>query len=159
MSQRANWKRTAVIWVTLLSAAAAYSLTPETWSFFVAAAIVLCGWFLWDAMPKTIGGDDADAARRAAEPDHDKPGEGGWGEIFSVVTGSLFFGLLAALILPGIGDAFGLSARPVYAMGTVLAFAFGLWVYRAHRIWGALAAIAAFLIPVVFMVYQWYRAP
>lgn len=161
MSQHVNWKRTAVIWVTFVAAAVAYSLTPETWSFFVAAAIVLFGWFLWEAMPKTIGGEEVGDASQASAGagTGETPAQDGWSAFFSILTGSLFFGLLAALVLPGIGNTFGLPATPVYAMGVVLAFGFGIWAYRSQGLWGALVATVAFLAPVLLLVYHWYRVP
>lgn len=155
MSEHVNWKRTLVTWVTLASAAATYSLTPETWSPFAAAAVLLVGWYVWESMPRTVGDKDDAAEEPGAEGEQaDKENVG---DLFGVASGSLFFGLLAALILPGIGEAFGLSVSAVYATGILLAAGFALWVRRSHRALGALVSMTIFLLPVLFITYRWSK--
>jgi len=157
MGQHINWKRSIVGWITVIAAIAVYSLTPETWSFFAAAVIVLVGWFIWDSMPKTIGEPDGEAQAPAAN--QQSVAEGDWSDVLNVISGSIFFGLLAALILPGIGDTFAMRAAPIYAMGIVLSSIFAAWAYRSHRLTGAVVGFVSFFAPIVFMIHHWYKVP
>ncbi len=145
MSQKPNWKSACVLYGSFALAAIAFTLTPDNWAFLAAAAIVLTGWFISDAINAAAQTSDA-----AARPDLPS-------EVLSVVSGSMFFGLLTALILPGIGVAFRLGPKPIYAAGFVIAVLFGLGVYRKRPRWRSLLAAASFAAPVLWIAFRWYN--
>ena len=157
MSQHINWKRSIVGWITVIAAIGAYSLTPETWSFFAAAVVLVVGGYLWDSMPKTIG--EPEGGEQIPVVKQQSAADGDWSDVLNVISGSIFFGLLAALILPGVGDTFDMRAVPIYAMGVVLSLIFAVWAYRSHRLTGAIVGFVSFFAPIVFMIHHWYKVP
>ncbi len=146
MSEKANWKSSVVLYGSFVLAVIALTLAPENWAFLAAAAIVLGGWFVSESVTAAAAKDES-----AKESDLAS-------EALSIVSGSLFFGLLAALILPGLGVVFELSATPIYAAGIVLGLAFGFVVYRGHPRWSVLLACASFIAPVICFAFRWYNA-
>jgi len=146
MSEKANWKSSVVLYGSFALAVLAFTLAPENWAFLAAAAIVLAGWFASESITAAAAKDET-----GKEPDLAS-------EALSIVSGSLFFGLLAALILPGFGVVFELSATPIYAAGIALGLAFGFIVYRGHPRWSVLLACASFIAPVVWFAFCWYNA-
>jgi len=147
MSERKNLKRTVVMWTTVAAAGAAYLLTPDSWAPFVGIGILLAGWFVWESMPRTLGGEPSGAA------ESQEPAKGSWAEALGMISGGLFFGLLAGLVLPGVGETWRLSAATVHGLGTAMGIAFAAWTWRSHSRRGAIVAFIAFMAPTAFLTH------
>ena len=149
MNETTNWKSTVVLYTSFATAAIAFTLAPDNWAFLVAIAIVMAGWFLSESIQGKKPTDKEAGDKKHTLDDR-------LSEAFSIITGSAFFGLLAALILPGLGETFRWNATPVYAIGAVMGILFGLWVYRGHSRGAMLLAIASFVAPVFLFAFRWY---